>query len=169
MIIQPIESIVLLDDYPFYKPVQNIPASQPVSPGPPVSKKASVGKEKLPYNFSEAAQRLREKDQQMSQIEKTLSSVKEELNTVRRTLPPFPPGSQERVRMLKGYIGLRKLIEELTIPPEVELKMFKDEIQIPELGDQATNKEVDAALLALDKIQQTIKEKKASLEVGIKI
>ena len=55
----------------------------------------------------------------MDQIEKTASSLKEEINTMQRTLPPFPPGSQERVRLLKSYIGLRKLIEQLTVPPEV--------------------------------------------------
>jgi hypothetical protein len=172
MIIQPIEPIIIPDDYTYYKSVQNIPATPPVSPGPPVSKKASVGKEKLPH-FSEDAQRLRKMDQQMGQIEKTVSSVKEELSTMRRTLPPFPPGSQERVRILKSYIGLRKLIEQLTIPPEVtsnmDSKIYNQGIHIPELGEQATDQEVDAALLALEKVQETIQGKMASLEAGIKI
>ena len=168
MIIQPIESIVLQNDYTFYRSAQNIPASQPISLSEPAGKKTPVVQEEIPY-FSEAAQRLRKMEQRMGQIEKTISSVKEELNTMRRTLPPFPPGSQERVRILKSYIGLRKLIEELTIPPEVDLKMFKDEIQIPELGNQSTDKEVDAALLVLDKTRQTIQDKRASLEAGIKV
>ena len=131
-----------------------------------MGKKASVGEEKMPY-LSEDAQRLYKMDQQMGQIEKAVSSVKEKLTTLRRTLPPFPPGSQEWVRLLKSIIGLRKLIEELTVPPDVTSKEY-GEIHIPELGEQATEKEVDAVLVALDKAMENIRQQKASLEAGVK-
>ena len=164
MIIQPIEPIGIPDDHTYYQSAQNIPASQPVSPGPSVGKKADVGEEQTPY-ISEDAKRLLKMDQQMGQIENAVSSVKEKLNTMRRTLPPFPPGSQEWVRLLKSIIGLRKLIEELTVPHDVTSKEY-GEIHIPELGDQATEKEVDAVLVALDKAAENIRQKKASLEKG---
>ena len=164
MIIQPIEPIGIPDDYTYYQSAQNIPASQPVSPGPSVGKKADVGEEQTPY-ISEDAKRLLKMDQQMGQIENAVSSVKEQLNTMRRTLPPFPPGSQEWVRLLKSIIGLRKLIEELTVPHDVTSKEY-GEIHIPELGDQATEKEVDAVLVALDKAAENIRQKMASLKQG---
>ena len=164
MIIQPIEPVGIPDDYTYYQSVQNIPASQPVSPAPSVGKKASVGEEQTPY-LSEDAKRLYKLDQQMGQIEQAVSSVKEELTTLRRTVPPFPPGSQEWVRLLKSIIGLRKLIEELTVPHDVTSKEY-GEIHIPELGDQATEKEVDAVLVALDKAAENIRQKMASLKQG---
>jgi hypothetical protein len=168
MIIQQIEPIYLMADYTFYKSVQNIQPSQAISPSVPAGKKAGIGREKMPQ-FSGAALKLREMDQQMGQIEKAVSSVKEELNTMRRTLPPFPPGSQERVRILKSYIGLRKLIEQLTVPPDVTSERYKGGIDMPELSGQATDGEVDAVLLALDKIQETIQEKRASFAAGAEV
>ena len=165
MIIQPIEPIGIPDDSTYYQSVPNIPASQPVSPGPSVGKKADVGEEQTPY-ISEEAKRLLKMDQQMGQIENAVSSVKEKLTTLRRTIPPFPPGSQEWVRLLKSIIGLRKLIEELTVPPDVTSKGYIGEIHIPELGDQATAKEVDTVLVALDKAAENIRQKMASLKQG---
>jgi hypothetical protein len=158
MSIQPIEPISIADDYTYYQ------SAQPVSSVPSVGKKANVGEEQTPY-ISENAKRLLKIDQPMGQVENAISSVKEKLTTLRRTVPPFPPGSQEWVRLLKSIIGLRKLIEELTVPHDVSSKEY-GEIHIPELGDQATEKEVDAVLLALDKAAENIRQKMASLKQG---
>ena len=152
----------------FPRPVQDFPRPRTESSKDPWIKTPDSGKEIAPH-FSEAAVRLQQMDQQMDQIEKTASSLREELNTMRRTLPPFPPGSQERVRLLKSYIGLRKLIEQLTVPPEVPFIRFKEDIQTPELSAQASDQEWDSAITALDKTQEAIQQKRASLETGIEI
>jgi hypothetical protein len=161
MSIQPIEPISIADDYTYYQ------SAQPVSSVPSVGKKANVGEEQTPY-ISENAKRLLKIDQQMGQVENAISSVKEKLTTLRRTVPPFPPGSQEWVRFLKSILGLRKLIEELTVPPDVTLKEYIGGIHIPELGNQATEKDVDPVLAALDKAVENIRQKKASQDAGVK-
>ncbi|OGP50504.1 MAG: hypothetical protein A2Y79_06320 [Deltaproteobacteria bacterium RBG_13_43_22] len=168
MEIQRIDNISLFVDNTLSRPVQDFPKPRTVSSKTPWIKAPESAKEKAPH-FSEAAMRLQEMDQQMDQIEKTASSVKEELNTMRRTLPPFPPGSEERVRILKGYIGLRKLIEQLTVPPEVPFIRFKEEISIPEMSDQASDQEWEKAIQALDKTKEAIQQKRASLESGIEV
>jgi hypothetical protein len=152
----------------YSRKVQEFSKSRTESSGIPWTKTLEIPKEIAP-NFSETAVRLQQMDQQMDEIEKTASSLREELNTMRRTLPPFPPGSQERVRLLKSYIGLRKLIEQLTIPPEVPFIRFKEEISLPEMSDKASDQDWDRAISALDKTQETIQQKRASLESGIEI
>jgi hypothetical protein len=162
MNIEKIGSLSLLSDNTFFKLVKNSPKSSAASSKTYRSRQAESEKEIVPH-FSEAAVHLQKMDQQLDQIEKTAGSVREELTAMRRTLPPFPPGSEERVRILKGYVGLRKLIEELTIPPEVNSEKIKEEITIPKLSDQATDQEVDAVILALDKKMETIQQKRVSL------
>ncbi len=166
MEIQRIGDISLLVDNTFPRPVKDFPKIQSGPSKDPWIKTPESVKEIAP-RFSEAAVRLQRMDQQLDQIEKTASSLKEELNNIRRTLPPFPPGSQERVRFLKGYIGLRKLIEQLTVPPDLTFIRFKAAIQIPEMGAQSSDQEWDKVISALDKTQEAIQQKRASLESGI--
>lgn len=45
--------------------------------------------------------------------------IKADLRGINKFFPPYPPGSEERVRLLKSYVAFRLLIEKLTIPPEV--------------------------------------------------
>lgn len=51
--------------------------------------------------------------------------VKEGLTGMTKFFPPYPPGSEERVRFLKGYVAFRMLIERLTIPPDT-MNMTED-------------------------------------------
>lgn len=48
-----------------------------------------------------------------------LERIKANLNGINKFFPPYPPGSEERVRLLKSYAAFRLLIERLTIPPDV--------------------------------------------------
>jgi hypothetical protein len=100
----------------------------------------------------------------LSQIGQAVSKVKDQLLEVRRTLPPFKPEDAERVRILRTYIGLRKLIDELTFPPPAKSDQVKGDIQLPALSDTASDQEVDGAVNALSKAEQTIQGKRISLE-----
>ncbi len=168
MEIQKIDSISLVVDNPLSRSVQDFPRLQPEPSKKPWIKVPDTPKE-ITTQFSDEAVRLQQLDQQMNQIEKTASSLKEEMNTIRRTLPPFPPGSQERVRLLKSYIGLRKLIEDLTIPPEDLSVRLKEGISLPEINENASDQDWDKAISALDKTQATIHQKRISKESGIEI
>jgi hypothetical protein len=102
----------------------------------------------------------------MGQIEKSASSLREKITTMQRTLPPFPPGSQERVRLLKSYVGLRKLIEQLTIPPEVPLFRQKKELDLPEISNPDSDQEWKTAVKGLDKTLGAIQQGKVLTERG---
>jgi hypothetical protein len=168
MDIQRIDSISILVNNSYSRTVQDFPRPKAEFSKDPWIKAPDHAKEIAPH-FSDAAVRLQQMDQQFDLIGKTASSLKEEIITMQRTLPPFPPGSQERVRLLKSYIGLRKLIEQLTIPREVPFIRIKEEIALPEISNQATDQEWEAAVWGLEKTQEVILQKKTSLETGIRI
>jgi hypothetical protein len=113
--------------------------------------------------ISRAGRTLSQVDGTLSEIGQTVSKVKDQLLEVRRTLPPFRPEDAERVRILRTYIGLRKLIDELTFPPPAKTDQVKEDIQLPALSDTASDHEVDGAVDALSKTEQTIQEKRFSL------
>jgi len=48
----------------------------------------------------------------------TLDKMSGSLEAIVKNYPPFPQGSEERVRWLRSYSGLREVIERLTIPPD---------------------------------------------------
>jgi len=47
-----------------------------------------------------------------------VSRVRESLELIVKSFPPFPPGSLERERFLNSVAGIRAMIERLTFPPE---------------------------------------------------
>jgi len=67
-----------------------------------------------------------------------IAKMKKQLETIVKMYPPFPPGSEERIKFLKEYSGLRKQIEQLTIPPDYQLaqKILSDPAQATDAGDQ---------------------------------
>lgn len=50
-----------------------------------------------------------------------LERIKANLNNINKFFPPYPPGSEERVKLLKSYVAFRVLIERLTIPPDTDM------------------------------------------------
>lgn len=97
------------------------------------------------------------REEQKGRISRELIRIKEAMISIRRTLPPFPPGSQERVRILKGYIGLRRLIEQLTLPRNWGEDPILKRIDLPELGEEATDQEIDHAISGLEKAIASLK------------
>ncbi len=77
-------------------------------------------------------------DKTIGHINDLVAKMKANLSTIVKMYPPYPPGSQERSRILKSYIGLRREIEQLTIPPEYQLarKVLSDPAQVADAGDQ---------------------------------
>jgi len=58
---------------------------------------------------------------QLQQVDDSIERMKAELVKIIKMFPPYPPGSEERVRALRACAGCRKLIDQLTIPPPDEL------------------------------------------------
>ncbi|NTU42157.1 MAG: hypothetical protein HGA78_03725 [Nitrospirales bacterium] len=62
----------------------------------------------------QAAKEIRTAGNTMQQIDDYLDRMKESLNGIVKTFPPYPPGSEERVNLLRSYNSFRKLIDELS-------------------------------------------------------
>ncbi|UCF84961.1 MAG: hypothetical protein JSV50_04830 [Desulfobacteraceae bacterium] len=70
--------------------------------------------------LNSAARTIRVAFKNMEKIENYIDRMKAELQGLIKNYPPFPPGSEERVRRLKSINAFRKLIDQLTIPPPNE-------------------------------------------------
>ncbi len=70
-------------------------------------------------NLVAKGQKLYQK--QIQQVDDSIERMKAELVKIIKMFPPYPPGSEDRVRALRACAGCRKLIDQLTIPPPEEL------------------------------------------------
>jgi|GEM_PF-1934250 len=88
-------------------------------------------------NLNAVASSIRVADSAMSEIEKNLDEMKAQLGRIPKNYPPFPPESEERVRLLRSIATLRRLIDQLTMPPDDSKarKIMADPALVPEAGD----------------------------------
>ena len=77
--------------------------------------------ETIHSRFDSLARTIRVADENMGKIEIYIDRMKTELQRIVKNYPPFPPGSEERVKRLKSIAAFRRLIDQLTIPPPKEL------------------------------------------------
>ncbi len=70
------------------------------------------------FGINTAAQSIRIADRAMEKIETHIDRMKDELQIHVKNYPPFLAGSKERVEMSNNFNGFRKLIDQLTFPPE---------------------------------------------------
>jgi hypothetical protein len=76
--------------------------------------------EAIHSTFNSVARTIRVVDENMGKIENYIDRMKGELHRIVKNYPPFPPGSEERVKRLKSINAFRRLIDQLTIPPPNE-------------------------------------------------
>ncbi len=69
-------------------------------------------------NLNSVARTIRRADETMQEIGRHIDDMKSRLQTHVKNYPPFPPGSEERVKMLKSFSAFRRLIDDLTVPPD---------------------------------------------------
>jgi len=72
--------------------------------------------EAIYFRRNSAARTIRLDYENMGKIENYIDRMKAELQRIVKNYPPFPPGSEERVRRLKSINAFRRLIDQLTIP-----------------------------------------------------
>jgi len=126
---------------------------------------------------------VRAADQIMDTIGKFIAEMKAQLERIIKNYPPFPPGSEERAKILRSYNALRKEIEQITFPANPQerkkfsevprtvfntsesLAQFVDQqvrrvkdLNLPELSDQSTDREMTDAILHLNQAEETLKE-----------
>jgi hypothetical protein len=122
-----------------------------------------------------AATNVRAADQIMDTIGKYLEEMKAQLTRIIKNYPPFPPGSEDRVRILRSYNALRKQIDQMTFEPKNRQAIktldgpagiFEGNsmgLNLPKLSDTASDKEIAAVLEYLDSSQKTIQGSQAKL------
>ncbi|MCJ7582766.1 MAG: hypothetical protein MUP98_19790 [Candidatus Aminicenantes bacterium] len=70
--------------------------------------------------LNSVARTIRVADENMGTIENFIDRMETESQRIVKNYPPFPPGSEERVKRLKSIAAFRRLIDQLTIPPPNE-------------------------------------------------
>lgn len=67
----------------------------------------------IKLRLNELAERIRG----LEKREDVLEELKSNLNQINKFFPPYPPGSEERVKFLKSFVAFRVLIDRLTTSP----------------------------------------------------
>ncbi len=76
--------------------------------------------QKINDSSNEVAQKQQTRDKILNGVGDNIDRVKTQLEKTLNNFPSFPLGSEERmerIKYLRSYAGLRKLIDQLTIPP----------------------------------------------------
>ncbi len=96
-----------------------------------------VNRQKINENLNAIAETRRILEKRFQKINDYVEKMKEQLGTIRKQFPPFPPGSEERVRALRGYAYFRKLFDQLTLssPKEILTKPMEELARISEASE----------------------------------
>jgi hypothetical protein len=83
--------------------------------------------------INQVADSVRQADATMQEVGRTVDLMKGSLEGIIKNYPPFPPGSEQRVRALKEFSAFRREIEKMTYPPEPSLvpKLISDPAKSP--------------------------------------
>ncbi len=169
-------------------------SSKDGSPGSTEPPEGHFGVDKLETIHSRVnsvARTIRVADENMGKIENYIDRMKAELQRIVKNYPPFPPGSEERVKRLKSVNAFRRLIDQLTIPPPNEEFAAKimpehdvfsktnysqkvisesnlhqtmhDELDIPQLPEGADDEEVHAFIENLDAARELLRQMRSEL------
>jgi hypothetical protein len=99
-----------------------------------------LGREKLDEvnsSLNSVAKSIRLTDSAMETIETYIDQMKAQLLKIVKNYPPFPPGSEERIKMLKSFNSFRRQIDQLTVPPvdEGAMKIMADPARASGTGE----------------------------------
>ncbi|MEE4351423.1 MAG: hypothetical protein V2J25_01005 [Desulfatiglans sp.] len=132
----------------------------------------------MKINLNEVARKKGETAEKTAQMESYIERMKADLEKITKSFPPFLPGSEERIKRLRSFQSFRRLIDELTIPPKRDFdQMMVSSVQrdvsevrageglkIPELGEKATDRDIQFASEQLDKAKAWLDESHADIE-----
>ena len=68
--------------------------------------------------FNAVVRSIRIADKAMGEIETNIEQMESEVEMFLKQYPPFPPGSEDRIKYLSRFAMLRKQIDQLTFPPD---------------------------------------------------
>lgn len=87
--------------------------------------------------LNKVAANIRASDKNMETIGDYIDRMKAQAMRVIKNYPPFPPGSEKRIEMLRRFNAFRNQIDQLTIPPAEKgaRQIMADPAGVPEAGD----------------------------------
>jgi archaellum component FlaC len=74
--------------------------------------------QKFNAEFNAVVKSIRVADKAMGEIEANVEQMESEVEMFLKQYPPYPPGSEDRIKYLSRFAMLRKQIDQLTIPPD---------------------------------------------------
>jgi hypothetical protein len=136
-------------------------------------------------SLSETATKVRAADQVMDTIGRYIEQMKAQLERIIKNYPPFPPGSEERVKVLRSYNAIRKQMDQMTFPSrdrtattdpmpatttrdqkagaENHRTLSLKDLNLPEVSDMANDQEIAAAVRSLTGVDEILQENRAKL------
>ena len=78
-------------------------------------------REQVNSAWNAMAGQIRSIDARLQVIERHINKMTGDIRAFEKNFPPFPRGSEERVRLLNSFSAIRKQIARLTMPPEKEI------------------------------------------------
>lgn len=125
------------------------------------------------FDLNSLALKIRGGDRKIDEIEQHVEKMKSELEGIVKNYPPFPEGSEERVRMLKTFKAFRDQIASLTLPPPSDQDDFRPmvdpflmlpgEVLIRELSEGATDEEIYAAIDTLHAAKDRLEDVRSDM------
>ena len=87
--------------------------------------------------LNSVATSIRVADSTMGKIETFIDRMIQQFGSITKNYPPFPPGSEDRVRFLRSFAAFRKQIDQLTYSPKDQgaLKIMADPAVVPQAGN----------------------------------
>ena len=130
---------------------------------------------------NEAAAQVKSTNDQLTNIATYLAKMKQQAVQLIKVYPPYPPGESSRVKMIRSMMGLRKQIENLTIPPDSKwygksgeqavphqttvpsVQAVMQSLAVPDLPDMADNNNVQAAIVSIDRAAEIVSSQQSAL------
>lgn len=82
--------------------------------------------------LNEKAGHIRSLDAGLQRVKGHVRKMTDDIQAFKKNFPPFPTGSEERVRLLNSFSAIRKQIARLTLPPEAAEKAVSEQTALPE-------------------------------------
>jgi len=132
-----------------------------------------------------AAGHIRSLDAGLQGVVRHVRKMADDIRAFKKNFPPFPTGSEERVRLLNSFSAIRKQIARLTLPPETatnnepttmpEKALMSrtgsfDELfaaikeQVPALPMDTSDRAFDVLFKKLESLLEFIQKKRANIE-----
>lgn len=133
--------------------------------------------QKAKTRIHDLSQQIHQIDQAMGTIDKKLGEMCASLERILKQYPPYPPESAERIEGLRRFSALRKIIDQLTFPRQVESQektlegrknyFGNDELNISDIGPDAGDDQIIETLNKVKAAQDNHQRQRQNFLSGV--